>query len=316
MCSVFTLVSAVFGLFIGIQPAAAYYKSWTYTSYYVEYVGSNWQSYYQYLGCAQAAAQAPHTVDSEVILDFGAQDNTTQVKLVDQVTISVNTAESIAKNYILGFKNCDSQSNFVTVLVGVNNDGTDVGSSTGNLWGYVGTHVADYAYGLGDGNILVSAASDFENWDGGPHTTGAVAKNWISGFNSHNPDGLDIVDFGAADGCPLTTHTNANCDPSGHWNQDDHYYVSWLNGNSYAVPQIYRTDGEQMQEWEQISLWGVYNHSTGKIQFDSPLDTYPLDHSTNTAGQAFTQMQSQTNADSHTVLSGIPFSDEITAAND
>jgi hypothetical protein len=258
------------------------------------------------LGCNQAHYDDSVHHNSLVYLHFGAQNSATQVYLVINQYINLTAVEGIAESFMDGYRFCTNGTEFLTLSLAVNNDGSAVGTATGNAWGNVVTTVFNYLVAKGYGNYMeVEGGCDCESWSG-PHATGSVAMTWLQGFNATNPNSLLFFNWGSADGCP----------PSGTclngWSQDDYYYISWEYSIAEAGgPQIYSTSCAEANQWQQISLWGVLHHSTGRIPFQSAQDEYDRNSGTNTATQAYNCLLFALNSDSRTSVSDLSYSVEI-----
>lgn len=52
------------------------------------------------------------------------------------------------------------------------------------------------------------------------------------------------------------------------WRQGHVYYVAWLTARAWTIPEIYRTDGVQAKQWQQLSYYGKLNYgNAGVIMF-------------------------------------------------
>jgi hypothetical protein len=100
-----------------------------------------------------------------------------------------------------------------------------------------------------------------------------AARTWINGYDDvsgYRP----YLNFGDAAGC--RTFESGRPDSCGttaypEWTSGDVYDISWGLAPALSLPQIYRTDGVQAEQWVMISKWGVDNGSLGRIAFDGPL---------------------------------------------
>jgi len=149
-------------------------------------------------------------------------------------------------------------------------------------------------------------ASDLEvSW-----STYTRAKRWTDGYDASSSWGY--YNNGDAAGCPTSgaTATPHQCGTSS-WYQDSVYYVSWGNPAAWAVPQIYREDGTQAKQWQQISKYAVLaGQPLGKIQFSGSLTQHSAcaPHPTssdclnkdNTAASGWQQLYDRANSDSAT----------------
>lgn len=81
--------------------------------------------------------------------------------------------------------------------------------------------------------VAIWGGDDLEvNYSGG----GALA--WAHGYSETTPS--PYLDYGAAEGCPASTHTNGTCTggESG-WDQQVEYELSWSITDAHSAPEIY-----------------------------------------------------------------------------
>jgi hypothetical protein len=135
------------------------------------------------------------------------------------------------------------------------------------------------------GQVLVYGANDIEPGFG----TYPPVASWIAGFSTKS---YDYYDYGSADGCPQTTHSNGACNNG--WNQYDEWYASWGATRADSTPEIYYQS--QSSQWEQINLYGSIYQSSA-ITFTAPWDEYDLDTGTFTAQQAWNSFTAATGED-------------------
>lgn len=60
-------------------------------------------------------------------------------------------------------------------------------------------------------------------------------------------------------GCPYSGCSS--CNPPNGWTLEDIWYVSWGAPPAYPLPEIYRTDGVNADQWYRVALYGVNTHS-------------------------------------------------------
>lgn len=231
------------------------------------------------LGCNQGTADWHNgNLNSEIILDFGGQasgNNGTNL-LFSYAFVSYATIESLAENYADGWWIC-SGADYTSVLdltIGTNNSNYHIDSAGGAAWAGVVNTVRTWASNNGfTSQLNVGGANDMEpGFDTYPPT-----KSWVDGYTSAG--GPYYVNYGSADGCPQTTHTNGGCNNG--WNQDGEWYVSYGALPAYSTPEIYYQS--QANQWGQIKLWKY-------MAFHGPLDEHDLNTSTFTPAQAWTAL--------------------------
>ena len=255
------------------------------------------------LGCNQRNADKKNRESSLVILDFGAQaSNGTGAYFPGTVTfISNSKIEAAGEYFARGYmgvgcsKSVPGIERSLTLAIGTNNSGGNVGASNGKDWGHivaaVRSYVASHHY---SSHVTVWGANDIESWCNTGcthHASASAAINWAKGFQSTSAD--LYYNFGSADGCPENSSNNSiRC--SGGWTQYDYWYLSWGNPTAVPTPEIYTGNGSQAAQWEMISLYGVQHHGA-PIIFQGPLDQHDIrpgccSGTNNTATQAWDQL--------------------------
>lgn len=259
--------STVAALAVGPQPP-------TDTSFYV--MTTNAASFYTWGYNQGYADHANGNVNSEVILDFGGQSydgsGTIKPKTMN-VYYSWATVETIAEQFGEGYY-YGTGSDLTSVLlldVGTNNSAYHVDSAGGATFAGHVQNVSNWMASNGfSSQVFVEGANDMEpGYDTYPPTAA-----WISGWAG--AVSLYVVNFGSADGCPQTTHSNGICNNG--WTQDNVWYLSWGAPPSYATPEIYIQS--QANQWGQIRYWKY-------MLFRGPLDEYPLNTGTFNSSQAW-----------------------------
>ncbi|TAN31944.1 hypothetical protein EPN29_12135 [bacterium] len=260
----------------GISGAAAQSQPPTDWSFYVR--TTNTTTLYN-LGCNQGNADRnAGNVNSEVILDFGGQAyyNNGTYLTGSNAFVSYATIESLAENFALGYYYCTGSdfTSVVTIGIGTNNSAYHIDSAGGSAWAGVANTVKNWVSSNNyQSQVNVDGANDMEpSWD-----TYSATKSWVDAYTSAG--GPAYEDYGSADGCPQTTHTNGGCNNG--WTQDDVWYVSYGAAPALAAPEIYIQ--AQANQWGQIKLWKY-------MFFEGPLDEYDLNTGTFTASQAWTAL--------------------------
>jgi hypothetical protein len=125
-----------------------------------------------------------------------------------------------------------------------------------------------------------------------------------------------MYDFGDAAGCRQsgTTKTSDQCGSSS-WYQDDLYYVNWGAPSAVAIPEIYREDGAQAKQWQQISKWATLNGKS-KISFTGSLTQRGACGSgcsglNNSPSEGWTMLRDKCAADTATALSALRYAADI-----
>lgn len=260
----------------GLTALAAQPQPPTAWSFYVRTTNS--QTLYD-LGCNQGHSDTNNgNVNSMVILDFGGQayNNDGTYLTGNNAFVSYATIEGLAESFANAYYSCTgaNYTSVVTLGIGTNNSAYHIDSEGGTAWANMVNRVKSWVTRNGyQTQVNIDAANDIEPaWD-----TYAPTKAWVDAYTAAN--GPMYIDFGSADGCPQTTHTNGAC--SNGWNQDGVWYVGYGAAPALAAPEIYLQ--AQANQWGQLKQWKY-------MFYEGPLDEYTLDPSTFTAAQAWTAL--------------------------
>lgn len=258
---------AVLGL--GAAPASAYPgKPLTEWSFYIHTTSTDRA---QTLGCNQGSFDGAHNISySEVTLAYGVQKSNLSGNILTGTgaTISRAQVEAIAEYFALGYYACSPLYSTLYLDLGTNNDNSTETSSMGNDWGNVVRDVNNWISGHA-AQVVAQGANDMEP---GFNASYSSTLNWANGYNN-NGAGL-YLNFGSADGCPQTTHTNGGCNNG--WNQRGLWTLSWNIAAAVCAPEIYFTS--MAKQWEQIALYGGTQGNTS--HYLGVWDEYDLDSGT------------------------------------
>ncbi|HLI52134.1 MAG TPA: hypothetical protein VKU87_10070 [Thermomicrobiaceae bacterium] len=311
-----TLLAILIGMARATPALAVQAKPATDWSFYVRYIdpnpGDDYPQAYN-LGCNQGHFDASYGQNSEVVLDFGAQDFSGAGGSPGTRLTVVNTFEDYsqisgyAERFAFGYYYCTGTDTTTTLHLGIgtnnstyNFDRVDYGG--GEDWATEVNNIANDVANQGESSqVVVFGASDMElDWHDAASTI-----NWVNGYQAQTSNHL--LNFGDAAGCP----PSGGCD--NQWTVANVYYVSWGDPIAYSLPEIYYSTNAQ--QWQNISLYGVTSgQSAGKIVFDGPLDQYDLCPSSNTSDQAWNQLWTDINQDSRTA-SSLTYSAEMHTSN-
>jgi hypothetical protein len=263
-------------------------------SYYVKTTNT---STMQTLGCDEANTDMSDGRASKVILDFGGQDGNGNMKLTNGTYISDGTAAYTAEWFAYGYALClQNGGGTENMQLGLGtNTSFAVTSSTGTDFG--NNVVAPfYNYVIsGAPGVEAQAADDIETTS--PQWAGpSAATAWVNAYSSVAPgSGAAIMtDYGAAEGCPPAGSCN------GGWTQSELFYVAWGCSICYIAPEIYYNvpPGSPIN----AEQWNAINNAGGGGMFpDGPLDQWPLANSSNTATQAWSQLNAYFGAMNHSM---------------
>lgn len=259
-------------------PAAASAKPPTETSYYVT---TTTNSTLQNLGCNQAKADNKNGRASKIILDFGGQTgdsngSTLDLPLINK-DVAYTTVQVLAEYWVLGYGSCTNHVQWTQLAVGTNNS-LKVNSTTGGFFAtWVVDPVVHYANSW-NSRVVVEGADDVEPLFG----SASNAISWVDAFLTNGSSDF-YTNFGSADGCPPA----GSCLNS--WTQHDIYVVSMYYTHEYFAPEIYFNPPPgspiNTEQWAAINK----SQAGGSMLPDGPLDTYPRNHSSNTAAQAWSE---------------------------
>jgi hypothetical protein len=208
-----------------------------------------------------------------VFLNFGRPYYSSSVKRYGTITYisddpfrSTRTIRlNVIQQYASGYWSCSPLKTKLTVVAATSNFGSEVTRSHGVAW----ANMVDAANAYFRNQTSISSqakaygGSDVElSWNGP-----TVTRRWVGGYlvAGSYPYYVD----GDAAGCPPA---GGQC--NGSWSYEDMYYVNWDNKFAWPVPQIYREDGINADQWQRLSAFGYTAHSGAKIGFQGSMTTY------------------------------------------
>jgi hypothetical protein len=160
-----------------------------------------------------------------------------------------------------------------------------------------------------DGQVDAVGASDIE-LDWAPYET---TLDWLVGYDSAN--GSPLYNFGAIPGCPYLASPGANC--GGGYTKEQVWMVTYGLSPVWPLPEIYRTDGVNAQQWYLMSVYSYTAHGV-KMQFIGPMSQYQAclqrggcNSINNTPQQAWTQLYTLLNEDARTDDEALPYLTDI-----
>lgn len=236
------------------------------------------------MGCAigRHDLNTPGVQDNLVILDFGIPKRLSNgefgVSLMGYGPISVYEVGELSKVFGLGYYNCsgaDMESQ-LRVGIGTNNYGNTTNSAItyehGAAWANMVNEVNAY-FSVNTRNSIKQqvdavGANDIElSWNSFEAT-----KRWLDGYDSVNL--YDMYNFGAIPGCGWLKNPNATCGSYPYiWDKDEVWYVIYGSKPVYPLPEIYRTDGVNAEQWYLMSVYSYQAHGV-PVEFVGSLTTY------------------------------------------
>ena len=236
---------------------------------------------------------------------------------------NTNDIAAAVENFGLGYWSCvgaDFDSH-LRIAVGTSNYSEPVSSSVtyghGKAWAQMVNKINDWfvnnCKNSCDGQVDAVGANDIELAWGDPDIT----IDWLDGYASAAK--YPMYNFGALDGCPRFSAPGANC----NWRDKEKvWYAIWGSPPVQPVPEIYRDDGMNAEQWYLMSVYS-YQYHGGKIHFVGPMTELRacqqvggcdlLDGITiaNTPENAWKQLIGLLNGDTRTNGEMLPYSTDI-----
>jgi len=266
-------------------------------------------------GCSQGAVSPG---DSVVVLDFGQPwyQNSSYGSLLlgVQVFASVSQIQSAAESFLTGYWDCSPASAHLTLGIGTSNYGYYVGAGHGQAWAQMVGRVDSWLKAPPNYAVkeMVVGANDIElSWN-----TPAISRAWVDAYAAVNA--RPYYDYGSCDSCPF--FKCPNCTPSNGWSTDDIWYVTWGSKPAWPLPEIYRTDGGNADQWYRMSVYAYNAHAlrmgmVGSLtQWQACQDRGGCTGVNNTPKAGYTQLYNALNADPRTAQS-LEWSTDITWQN-
>jgi hypothetical protein len=220
-------------------------------------------------------------VNSQVVLDFGGQENTTSTyDNATGITFSNNQVAALMEAFANGYWNGTGSDYIHHIPCGRN---TCSWASQIQVWG----------------------ANDFETF-GGAYASDALAweKGWEQQPSAESGQAFPYLNYGSLDGCP----PYGGCSGNG-WTQSAYFHLSWGASPAFALPEIYYQS--QTNEWVNLSQWGYNNVGGDVMQFNGPLDEYDLNSSTFSSSAAWNSLVSGLSSCGYRCNSNMYFQDQI-----
>jgi hypothetical protein len=271
------------------------------TSYYMSTVSGT--TLYK-LGCAKGTADynKSGTQYNVVVFDYGKMyyDSAKGWMQTAWSAADVTLAQitSALEQYAKGYYDCTASDVYSSAVIvhGTNNYGSGVTSAAGTALARAANNLQAWI----DNNIGQTTAAGGNDYEMAWSSVSA-ARAWMSGFDSVN--NTLMYDYGDAE-CPSTTYGACN----NGWGAVDVWYVSWGASPAVPLPEIYREDGKNADQWKWI---GIYSKAVQAktMYFKGSMtqhaactsrggcDTY---HTDNTASAGYTQLNNALASDSRT----------------
>jgi hypothetical protein len=220
--------------------------------------------------------------------------------------VPAERAGAFAARWAQGFTACREDGAEAVLALGVNNkdDGAVSGGDAGAAW----ARIVTAATAAPSPGVEIAGAVDAEpGWSSPDH-----ARAWVEAYTEDNPEPLYAAN--SADGCPWQGEETA-CNNG--WDiADVHYLATGAADTLHAVPQIYRTDGVQAEQWARISAWGVHS-GAGPLRFAGALSQQEAcrqrscDGTDNDPAAAWTQLWQKLSGSSQTRIEALPYSTDM-----
>jgi hypothetical protein len=216
-------------------------------------------SYFYDLGC-QRGRSIFSNQDLIVIIDYGypvyLQGVYGVCLLISHEFISISQIYETFKGFLTGFYICAPDNAHLTLAIGINNSGSGVTREHGSQWAQLINELNNWIQSPPSwaSKLIVWGSIDAEPAFGDPSSTRA----WVEGYDAMNAPNSLLLNFGSCDGCPYAGCPA--CTPSNGWTLEDIWYISWGAPPAYPMPEIYRSDGVNADQWHRIALYGLQAH--------------------------------------------------------
>lgn len=230
-------------------------------------------------GCSQARDSHTRNRNTIVVLDFGSptlSHGIFGVITTNGLRFHSNAEIEVAiMSYARGFWACSSPypDSHTVVAVGVSNTGYvatpgDNARRLGIEWAKMIKSLRQWII-FGDCNnptgacslssrISIAGAINIEHHKNTiTHfiTNPGGVEDWADGYASETS--APYYDFGTCEDCGFAGPGGADEANGDFWNRDHYWYVSWGIPNAWPLPLIYRSDGSNADQWEELSQYSA-----------------------------------------------------------
>jgi hypothetical protein len=247
------------------QPAHAHQPPSNVTRSY--YMGTADVSQAAQLGCNQQGRSGRMTLFFGAPVRFGTSGALNQqygATLWGAANQTLNQIEEIVKWFVIGYAQCNSEADGLSLGIGTSNSGIDGDAwirEHGKAWSISVSNLHSWALANYPQDVAVYGAYDAEpSWASYSQT-----YQWMQGYTYDNPGRESLHYHGSADGCPQTTSENGACNNG--WTQAGIWHLADEVPVSIAIPQIYATAGGNAAQWTMISRYGYRYHNGDSIGF-------------------------------------------------
>lgn len=245
------------------------------------YVGTTTYGTWYDLGCAlgNSVQSGSRPRDASVFLTMGKPSYSSTERRYGTVIYTVPGFRStrtlrtqVVQPFGLGYYVCAGTNSKLLLIAGTTNLGSRTTRAHGFAWGNMVD--ATNAYFRNEcciaNQVRAIGGNDIElAWN-----TPAATRAWSLGYASATR--YPYYANGEASGCPPA----GVCNPP--WTNEDVYYVNWRNPRANPFPQIYREDGLQASQWQQLSAYGASTHGK-RMVFGGAMTQYQACFDTNNA---------------------------------
>lgn len=236
------------------------------------------------LGCELGLSDlnTPGIQDSLVLLDYGSPKKVNGVLGASLLLISgfASTAQIAvaAENFGWGYYVCsgDDMQSHLRIGIGTTNFATSSNPAVtfehGQAWAGMVNDVGAWLALKTTNSIMqqvdVVGANDIElSWN-----YYANSRDWLDGYDSAN--GYALYNFGALPGCPWLARPGSQCGSYPYvWSKEQVWYVIYGAPPVYSLPEIYRVDGINAEQWYLMSVYAYETHGA-PVGFVGALSTY------------------------------------------
>lgn len=197
--------------------------------------------------------------DTVVILDFGSPviiNSQYGTDLFWMADVNMEQIGSAAKNFGKGYYVCagTDRGSHIYIAIGTTNYGTKFNTTNwrehGSAWAKMVNDVNAWFISNGyAGQVHAVGATDIEPaWN-----TATNSRAWVDGYTASAK--YDYYNFGSLDGCATRSTPKTTC--YNGWTRTDALYVNFGPLPAFPLPEIYRTNGTNAEQWALLSVYSV-----------------------------------------------------------
>jgi hypothetical protein len=258
------------------------------------------------LGCTQAHTDTSKNVNSQVVLDFGGQEEN-GIDLTDSETGTTFTngdAVLLTEDFANGYWDCAPVGGTTQLRLAIGTcNCVWVSETLGTTFGGMVQTVSNDVFSSGwESQVTIWGANDIESWPNGKGgaASGTDAEAWEAGYVAGT--GNAYLDYGSLNGCPPSGSCCPYTTNCWGWSQAVYYALSWGDTAAFPLPEIYTQ--ATINEWINMDT----TKGSSEMEFTGPLDDHDLSSGHLDSSDAWTKFYS---ALVGCCYSEMPYQDEI-----